>query len=68
MNIEVEFEFGQTVYLKTDADQKARMVTGIVVRPTGFLVTTACGTSESNNYAIEISKEKSEAPGAGFKK
>lgn len=60
MNIKNEFEIGQIVYLKTDNDQLARMITGINIRGGyGHLVyLLSLGTNETYHYGIEISNEK----------
>ncbi len=55
----IEFEIGQIVYLKTDNEQHARMVTGINLRPNGCV--TYClsyQTDVSWHYAIEIDDER----------
>lgn len=58
MVIESEFDFGEIVYLTTDVDQKARMVTMVIVQPTGVLYKLSCGTGDSSHFGIEISREK----------
>lgn len=58
MQIKNEFEFGQTVYLKTDEEQKERIITGFVIRPNGLLYYVACGTGETPHYAVELTTEK----------
>jgi len=55
MVIENVFDLGQIVYLKTDDDQKARMIIGIQVRPTGLLYIAQLGTVETYHYEIELS-------------
>lgn len=54
-----EFFIGDTVYLKTDADQKPRMITGYTLRPNGavsYMLT--CGEFEYSHYGVEISAER----------
>jgi hypothetical protein len=58
MIIENKFELQQTVYLKTDPDQKARVVTRIIVNPSGLSYELYCGTGGSWHYDFEISTEK----------
>lgn len=59
VTIEIEFEIGQVVYLKTDTDQTPRMVTQIAISGSGgLLYRLTCGTNESFHYEIEISAEK----------
>ena len=55
----IEFEIGQTVYLKMDNEQHERMVTGISLRPNRSV--TYClslGTTETWHYGIEINDER----------
>lgn len=55
----VEFDFGQIVYLKTDPDQLERMVTAISLRPNGAVsYNLSQGMNETYHYAMEISTEK----------
>lgn len=57
--IENKFDFGQTVYLKTDEDQKARLVVRITLTVAGTLVYgLSCGTNETTHFEIELSDEK----------
>jgi hypothetical protein len=59
MIIENKFNIGQIVYLVTDEDQKARLITGLKVcanRSIEYLI--SCGTAETYHYAIEISENK----------
>jgi len=58
MNESRELSFGDIVYLKTDPEQKPRMVTGIMNRPTAKVFYLSIGDSESSHYEIEISKTK----------
>jgi len=55
MNIKYSFRMGQIVYLKTDNEQLARMITGFTVRPTGIAYLLTVGTTETAHYDIEIS-------------
>jgi hypothetical protein len=45
---------GSVVRLKTDVDNKDRLVTGYTVRPTGVQYDLACGDSSTWHYEIEI--------------
>lgn len=58
MTIDNRFNLKQTVYLKTDTDQKPRIVTGILVKPSDLLYELSCGADNSNHFDFEISKEK----------
>lgn len=53
------FEIGNIVYLKTDSDQKQRIVTAIIVRHGGcYSYELSCGTEAKWHYEFEISTEK----------
>lgn len=55
----LQFDLEQLVYLKTDKEQNARMVTAIQLRPNrNVLYYLALGTSESCHYGVEITEEK----------
>lgn len=55
----IEFEIGQTVYLKTDKEQHGRMVTGITLGPNRSVTyCLASGTTASWHYGIEIDDER----------
>lgn len=56
--IENKFEIGQIVYLKTDEDQCARIITGIHIRPTGITYSLAVGDEETPHYEVEITEQK----------
>jgi hypothetical protein len=58
MIIENKFELQQTVYLKTDADQKPRVVTRFIVSQLGLSYELYCGTGGSWHYDFEISTER----------
>ena len=52
------FEIGQIVYLKTDTEQRERIVTGFCIRPTGQSYELIQGNVGSWHYDFEISTEK----------
>jgi hypothetical protein len=58
MVLDNKFELQQTVYLKTDPDQRGRIVTQINVRVGGLLCELQCGASGSWHYDFEITEEK----------
>jgi hypothetical protein len=60
------FQIGDMVYLKTDTDQEARMVTGILQRPNGLIYYLAICGNESIHYEIEITKEKNTLKAMGI--
>lgn len=53
-----EYEIGDSVYLRTDTDQKERIVTAIMIRPGRMAYELTCGTEGSWHYAFEITKER----------
>lgn len=53
--VETMFGIGDCVYLKTDREQSARIVTGITITPTGQTYRLSCGTVETFHYGVEIS-------------
>lgn len=53
--VELEFEVGDMVYLKTDQDQHKRIITGICLRQAGILYELAQGTTSSWHYVFELS-------------
>ena len=59
MVVDNKYEFGQEVYLKTDTDQKIRIVTGLCIRPNGCInYEVACGTESKWHYDFEMTTEK----------
>lgn len=57
MLIESKYEIGQEVYLKTDTEQRKRIITGICIRPGSVQYDLTCGNSGSWHYEFEISQE-----------
>ena len=55
MKIDIEHNFGDTVYLKTDIDQRPRIVTAIIVRPGCVLYEVNCAIEYSSHHNFEIS-------------
>lgn len=54
--VELEFEIGTEVYLKTDPDQRKRIVTGMLLRPTGHTYElTHSNSGVTWHYGFEIS-------------
>lgn len=54
----VDYQIGDSVYLKTDTDQKERLVNGILIREGSIIYSVSCGASESWQYSFEMSSEK----------
>jgi hypothetical protein len=58
MVIDNKFNFGDIVYLKTDPDQRPRIVTRFSVGATSMTYELTCGTVCSWHLDFEISTEK----------
>lgn len=58
MIIENKFDLGDIVYLKTDPDQKKRMVIQISIRVTGIIYEVNCADRSSWHYEMELSNSK----------
>ena len=55
----IEYDFGEMVFLVTDCDQEERMVTAINLRPSNTVTYgLSFSTTESFHYAIEISRDR----------
>ena len=54
----IKYNIGQTVYLRTDADQLERLITGINIRPNGISYALTNGTNESYHYDFEITFDR----------
>lgn len=57
-SIDLKFKIGQDVYLKTDVDQKTRLIVGINIKPDGINYELSCADTSSWHFDFEISKEK----------
>lgn len=59
--IDVEYEFGDLVYLRTDPQQLERLVTGYILRPgSAPIYKVTFNTGETAHFGIELSTEKDE--------
>lgn len=58
MIIDNKFNLEEVVFLITDTDQYARIITGLQVSKNGLLYRLACCTSESWHYEYEIATDK----------
>ena len=58
MIIRTEYDIEQVIYLKTDEDQRERIITAITIRPLGILYEVCCGTNTSSHYDFEMSPDK----------
>ena len=52
------YQVGDIVYLKTDPEQRERIVTGVLFRPVGVSYDLAFGSQSSWHFEIEIASEK----------
>lgn len=58
-NFDIEYKIGDLVYLVTDVEQYARLITGIGLRANNNVTyCLAFGTIESWHYPLEISADK----------
>ena len=58
MIVDNEFNIGDEVYLKTDADQLMRIVTGLHIHAGSIGYNLGCGMYESSHYDFEITAVK----------
>lgn len=58
MVVDNKFEIGDLVYIKTDIDQRARLVTGITLRICGMVYELSLSENVSNHFDFEISSER----------
>jgi hypothetical protein len=58
MIIDNEFDIKQVVYLKTDIEQKPRIVTGLLVSETSIVYELSCSDGVCNSFHFEISNVK----------
>lgn len=59
MKIQTLYDIGDVLYLKTDPDQEARLVTRIIICPKDLhSYELTCGTEACEHYEFEISREK----------
>ena len=58
MKITTLYDIGDVVYLKTDDEQKERMITSIKIAPGCHIYYLSCGDEESTHYDIEITTDK----------
>ena len=58
MIIDTKFDIGEYVYLKTDSDQKQRMIRSMVVRRNHISYELVCGVEESYHEYFEFTTDK----------
>lgn len=65
---ETKFGIEQTVFLKTDLEQSARMVIAITIRPGGVAYyELGLGADSSFHFDVEMSSEQNEVTRLGLK-
>lgn len=55
--IELAFEIGDEIYLKTDSDQLKRILTSIWLKQSGVVYELCQGSTSSWHYDFEMTKE-----------
>ena len=58
MEINNKYNIEEIVFLITDEDQKARIITAIQICKNGLFYKLACGTDESWHYEYELATDK----------
>lgn len=58
--VKSEYKIGDIVFLITDVDQFARIITGILIRPDGIRYYISNATQETIHFELELSKEINE--------
>lgn len=58
MRIDTKYDIGESVYLKTDTDQKQRIVRQITIKRNSQEYCLVCGTEESWHEEFEFTTEK----------
>lgn len=54
----INFKIGEIAFLRTDIDQRERLVTAILIRPAGVMYELSFGSENSYHYDFEISKKR----------
>ena len=56
----MKYKIGDIVFLKTDKEQEARIITGILIRPNGFIFYLSKSDIETTHYEIEFTSDINE--------
>ena len=56
----MKYKIGDIVFLKTDKEQEARIITGILIRPNGFVFYLSKSDIETTHYQIEFTSDINE--------
>lgn len=65
MKIPGDIQIEDIVYMKTDMEQRAHIITGAVIRPDGIQYLVSNNGLEYNQYAFEITKERNKLMALG---
>ena len=65
--LKTDFDFGDEIELKTEIGLK-RIVTGIILRPSGHMYETACGIETTWHQGMEMQKFPEANKVGGFRK
>jgi hypothetical protein len=55
-----KYNIGDIVFLKTDKEQEARIITGILIRPNGYVFYLSKSDLETTHYEIEFTSDINE--------
>jgi hypothetical protein len=58
VEVKIQFDIGDIVFLRTDPEQNERMITRFMVSKPSIEYEVVCGTEVSLHYGFELSKEK----------
>ena len=56
----MKYKIGDIVFLKTDKEQEARIITGILIRPNGYVFYLSKSDIETTHYQIEFTSDINE--------
>ncbi|AOR28738.1 hypothetical protein FORMB_16990 [Formosa sp. Hel1_33_131] len=56
--LKIPFSIGQTVFFKTDEEQKKHIVTGIIIRSTGIVIEVSSNGYEVSAYDFELTTKQ----------
>jgi hypothetical protein len=57
LSLDFKFKIGDIVYLRTDSDQKKRIVTSIVISQSGIKYELSCATVDTWHYDFEMTHD-----------
>lgn len=60
MTIDLEYEFGETVYIRHDTEQNPYVVVQVILTPEGKVYNVNGDTGTETVYEIELSRERNE--------